>query len=69
VIDERPIRQIVIDRIIAYNNSLDFYTDLQEIEYDFDVMTDNELIHVFEMLVFNNHKVKTEWRKVRDDAR
>ena len=62
--DKRTIRQIVIDRIEAYVNGLDFYNpELKaEHQYDYENMTDTEIVHTFEMLVFNNHKIKAEYR-------
>ena len=63
--DERPLRQIIIDRIKAYVNGLEFYAPelVAEHQYDFDSMTDVELVRTFEQLVFNNHKVRKAYRE------
>ena len=62
--DERTTRQMIIDRIEAYINGLDFYDPeiRKTYSFDYDAMSDKELLHEFEMLVFNNHKIKAEYR-------
>lgn len=50
--DPRSSRQIVIDRIISYVDGVRFYDKGIEPNYDFDNMTDVEIIRAFELLIF-----------------
>jgi len=69
MIDERTMRQVIIDRITAYNDALEFYNPEDKKEYDFDSMSDLHIVATFEMIVFNNHKVKQAYRDRNPDIR
>lgn len=63
--DTRTIRQMIIDRVDAYIRGLEFYNPElgATYQFDYDSMSDKELVHEFEMLVFNHHKIKEEYRR------
>lgn len=63
--DNRTIREIVIDRIEAYVHGMTFYDEEKAKLYhlDYDNVTDKELVHHFEMIMWDLPKIKTEYRK------
>lgn len=67
--DERTLRQVIIDRVLAYNHGLEYYNPEAVEEFDFDSMTDIEILHAFEMIVFNHHKHIRAHRENNPDIR
>lgn len=67
--DPRNSRQIVIDRIISYVDGVRFYDKGIEPNYDFDNMTDVEIIRAFELLIFDYVRIRNEYRANNPDPR
>lgn len=67
--DTRTCRQIVIDRIKSYADGILYWAPDDVREYDFDNMTDAQVVKTFELLVFDYVRIRNEYRANNPDPR
>jgi len=64
--DNRTMRQVVIDRINAYNHGIEYY-DVDSVEHhNYDSMSDTEIVKLFEHIVWKSRNVKESHQKEQD---
>jgi len=66
--DERTCREVVIYRIESYVDGISFYDPTDKRAYDYDNMTNADLVRAFELLVFDYVRIRNRARADQDQA-